>query len=72
MEGSKKYQLNKVDGVKIAKGGAIAGGGAIISYLTVAIMPNLDSSAYPWLIPVVSFCLNALQRWLMDHSGEQE
>lgn len=71
MEGSKRLQLNKTDGVKIAKGAGIAGTGAIVSYIIVQVLPNLDANDYAWLIPMVSAGLNALQRWLMDHSGEQ-
>jgi len=56
---AEKYQLNKKDGFKIAKGAGIAAGGAFIAYL-LGVLPNIDFGEMTYIaIPMISVLLNA-------------
>lgn len=69
MEGSKKFQLNQEDILKIAKGAGLAGAGAVVSYIIVAVA-DLDAGNYAWLIPLITIGLNAGRKWIANNSGE--
>ena len=57
---SKKYKLNKKDGMKILKGAGLAAGGAIATYLlSVLNMVDLGSQGV-YLIPILSVALNSI------------
>ena len=56
---SKKYRLNKADGLKILKGACYAGGGGVCAYL-ITVLPNLDFGPQTILITAIaSVLLNA-------------
>lgn len=64
---SKKYELNKEDGLKIAKGAGIAIGSALVVYLT-DIIPNIDWGVYgPVMVAVSGVLLNAVRKWLASN-----
>ena len=61
---SEKMNLNKEDGIKIAKGAAIAVGGALIVYVA-EIIPNVNFGEWtPIVVGVASIILNAARKWL--------
>jgi hypothetical protein len=61
---SKKYSLNKTDLISIAKGGCLAIGGVILSYL-VELIPNVDFGANSELVAaVLAILLNFARKFL--------
>jgi len=61
---SKKYSLNKKDGVKIAKGLGYAIGGAVLAFL-IDLIPSVDFGAYtPVVAPALSGLLLTSVKWL--------
>jgi len=56
---SKKFSLNKKDGLKIAKGAGIALGGALLAYLA-EIIPDVDFGQWtPMVVAMSSILINA-------------
>ncbi len=53
---SKRYKLNKVDGLKIAKGAVIAVSGAFLTYL-MEVVAQTDFGTYTMSIVAVSSIL---------------
>ncbi len=61
---SKAFRLNLNDGKKIAKGIAIAGGGAAITYI-LGILNYIDVGYMtPLIVALASAILNFLQIWI--------
>lgn len=64
MKNSKKYKLNKEDGLKIVRGAGVAMGGALVVYLT-NLLPNVDFGVNtPLIVGLVGIFLNAVRKWL--------
>lgn len=53
---SKKFSLNKQDGLKIAKGAGIALGGALLTYVA-QIVPEVEFGSYTALVVALSSVL---------------
>ncbi len=68
MHGSKSFTLSKVDLLRVAKGAALAAGGAVVTYLAAEVLPGLDDSTAvgAMIAAVASTTLHALQKWLTD------
>jgi len=68
--GSKALSLNWTDIKKIVKGTLIAAGGAALTYLTVNVIPDLESANGIQMILFASFSsiINAGRKWLTDQS----
>jgi hypothetical protein len=68
---SPRYRLNAADGLKILRGAAIAAGGAILTYLSVEVLPHLDTDAAfgGALAAAAATALNALRKWLTGPAG---
>lgn len=68
--GSKSLSLNWEDIKKIIKGTLIASGGAALTYLTVNVIPDLESANGIQMILFASFSsiINAGRKWLTDQS----
>lgn len=63
---SKKYQLNREDGLKIAKGASIALGGALIVYVA-EILPQIEFGSYtPLVVALGGVIINFLRKWLKN------
>lgn len=63
MKQSKKYKLNKEDGIKIAKGAGIAIGGSLVTYL-ISIIGDVDFGTYtPIIVAIASVLLNAARKY---------
>lgn len=68
--GSKRWQLNWPDIVKILKGAAIAAGGAFFTFLTVEALPYLEG-ATGWQAAIFagfSSAINTCRKWFADNS----
>ncbi|MDQ3330504.1 MAG: hypothetical protein M3552_07610 [Planctomycetota bacterium] len=65
---STKFQLDKSDLMKIAKGAALAAAGAVVTFLATEVVPHLDESTATGAViaAVASTALNALRTWLTD------
>lgn len=64
MSQSKKYKLNKEDGLKILKGAGIAGGGAILAFL-LSIIGDVDfGTQTATIVAIASIFLNTTLKWL--------
>ena len=63
---SPRFRLNAEDGLKILRGAALAAGGAILTYLSVEVLPNLDAGTAlgAALAATAATGLNALRKWL--------
>lgn len=68
MNGSQKFSLSKSDLLRVAKGAALAAGGAVVTYLAAEVLPTLDDSTAVGAViaAVASTALNALRQWLSD------
>ena len=56
---SKKYNLNKEDAIKIAKGAGIAVGAALLTY-AADIIPGIDFGVYsPMIVALSGILINA-------------
>lgn len=68
MTGSTKFTLSKSDLLRIAKGAALAAGGAVVTFLAAEVLPSLDDSTATGALiaAVASTVLNALRQWLSD------
>lgn len=66
MTTSKKYSLNGTDVTAIAKGAAIAAGGALLTYLATEVVPNLDQSTMfgATVAGISSIVLNVVRKYL--------
>lgn len=67
---SKKFRLNKEDGVKILKVFIYLLISTTISFL-LTILPQLDLGSMAWLIPVVNVVLVALQKFIEEESPKK-
>lgn len=64
---SKKYKLNKEDGIKIAKGASIAIAGALVVYFA-EILPQVDFGTYtPIVVAIASVLVNSARKWLKQN-----
>lgn len=64
MEKSKRWKLNKEDGLKILKGAGIAAGGGALTYLATVLI-QVDFGQYAMIaVPLFSFLINAGVKWL--------
>lgn len=64
---SESGKLDKTELKKIAKGMAIAGGGAVLTY-TLEIIPSLDFGPYTLIVAAgVSTAINGALKWLQDN-----
>lgn len=61
---SYRFMLTKEDWIKIAKGAGIAALGALSTYLTTEVIPNLEGEWTLALFVVFSTLINALRKWL--------
>jgi hypothetical protein len=68
MNGSHKFSLSKADLLQIAKGAALAAAGAVVTFLTAEVLPQIDHStaAGALVAAAASTALNALRKWLTD------
>jgi len=67
MEGSKKYELNRVDLRKIGIGLGVAVTGAILTYLT-DLIPNVELGTWtPIVVTVWSVVANIARKFLTDY-----
>lgn len=68
MTGSTKFQLDRSDLLKIAKGATLAAAGAVVTFLATEIVPHLDESTAVGAViaAVASTALNAVRTWLTD------
>jgi len=62
---SKRFKLNKEDGVKIVTGAGIAMGGALVVYL-LEVLPKIEFGEIwtPLVVAVASVTLNFVRKWL--------
>lgn len=63
---SPRYRLNAEDFAKIAKGAALAAAGAVLTFLTAEVLPNLapGTAIGGALAAALATGLNALRKWL--------
>ena len=63
---SPRFRLNAEDGLKILRGAALAAGGAILTYLSVEVLPHLDAGTAlgAAIAAAAATALNALRKWL--------
>ncbi|MBT4865344.1 MAG: hypothetical protein HON53_09520 [Planctomycetaceae bacterium] len=68
MNGSPRLSLNKKDAFSVLRGALLAGGGAIVVYLSTQVLPNLDDSTVIGAViaGVGSTVLNAIRKYLAD------
>lgn len=68
MTGSTRFQLDKADLLRIARGAALAAAGAVVTFLATEVVPHLDDSTATGALiaAVASTALNALRTWLRD------
>ncbi len=66
MDGSPPLALSTHDLLKTGKGLGVCMVGAGLSYLATVVIPGLDATHYPWLIPVASWLVNLARKWLTD------
>jgi len=65
---SKKYSLNRADGLKIAKGAGIAVGGALLTYLSQVLI-EIDFGAYtPLAVAIGGILINAGIKFIQSKS----
>lgn len=66
MDPSPKYTLNKQDLLKILRGAVIATGGALATYVTTAVIPNLDQNTMlgALVAGVASIVLNVARKYM--------
>lgn len=63
---SKKYKLNKEDGLKILKGLGIAVGGAVVAYAT-ELLPMVDFGGYDKVAMVIGMLVvNGARKFLAN------
>ena len=67
-KGSKRYELNKEDGLKILKGGGLAMLGALITY-AVDILPMIEMGEWKTVIAAVVAILANLGRKLIANNS---
>jgi hypothetical protein len=61
---SKRYKLNKTDGLKIAKGACIAVGGALCTYL-LQVITQVDFGQYTEItVALGGILINSLYKWI--------
>lgn len=67
-QGSPKLRMNRNDMLKIARGGLLAAGGAVITYLSAEVVPNIDESTTlgAAVAGIASVALNFLRKYLSD------
>ena len=71
MEESQKYQLNKKDLLKIAKGLGVAIAGAALTYVSSAIA-NVDFGVYtPLVVAGWSVLANVARKFVFDNTQEE-
>lgn len=68
MEDSPKYQLNASDMKSIAVGAGIAVAGALITYLSEAIVQVDFGELTPVVVAISSILVNAARKWLADNA----
>ncbi len=70
LKGGKPWTLNFVDVVKVLKGGAIAGAGAFLTYLSVEMVPYFEGASgwQAFLFTGFSSGINALRKLIADNS----
>ena len=63
---SPRYRLNAEDLAKIVKGAALAAAGAVLTFLTAEVLPNLHAGTAVGgaLAATLATALNALRKWL--------
>ena len=68
MNCSPRLSLNKQDAFSVLRCALLAGGGAIVVYLSTQVIPTLDDSTMIGAIVagVASTVLNALRKYLAD------
>ncbi len=68
MNGSPPLQLNQDDLRAVLRGALLAGGGAIVAFLSTEVLPNLDNTTVigALIAGVASTVLNILRKYLMD------
>lgn len=68
MNGSVPFRFTQDDLIRVAKGAALAAGGAVVAFLATEVVPNLDDSTAVGAViaAVASTGLNALRQWLSD------
>ena len=67
---SSKYQLNKTDGYKVARGFLIVMAGAALTYLT-ELIPNLDfGNLKPLIVPIFGSLIELGRRWITDYNKQ--
>jgi len=65
---SKRFALNKEDGMKILIGACIAMGGALLTYLS-SILTQIDFGVYtPVVVAIASILINAGKKFLEGKS----
>ena len=68
MNGSRRYALSKSDLRRIAKGAALAAGGAAVTFLAAEVLPEIDGSTVAGAVTaaVASTLLNAARLWIAE------
>ena len=64
---SKKFKMNKEDGLKILKGAGIAVAGALLTY-GAEVIPGIDlGSSTPLVAAVLMILINAGRKWVVNN-----
>lgn len=68
MHGSARFQLNGRDLAAILRGALLAGGGAMIAFLSTEVLPHIDNSTLlgAAIAGIGSTLLNGLRKYLSD------
>jgi cysteine synthase len=69
--GSRRFQLDSVDINKWLKGASIAAAGAVLGYVSTAVLPELEgmeSEVGAVAAAIGAIVVNLLRKWLADNS----
>lgn len=66
--GSKRFELNSKDAVKLAKGAGIAAAGAAVTYLAEWVAGTDFGDYTPVVVAAAGILVNVARKWISDQS----